>query len=126
GRDGGGAAAPAFREIAQAVLSELNVAPDLEGATTAAETEDIPEAPGVEDVDPVGDTAEATKPNSRGKETQRPKALVTDTKKQVAEFPKAKAQEPARKSPPDPGKKTEQPKGQIKNKSSTARMEYRT
>lgn len=126
GRDGGGAAAPAFREIAQAVLSELNIAPDLEGATTAVETEDIPEAPGVEDVDPVGDTAEATGPNSSGKETQRPKALVTDTKKQVAEFPKAKAQEPARKSPPDPGKKTEHPKGQIKNKSSTARMEYRT
>ena len=126
GRDGGGAAAPAFREIAQAVLSELNVAPDLKGATTAVETEDIPEAPGVEDVDPVDDTAESTEPNSRGKETQRPKALVPDTKKQVAEFPKAKAQEPARKSPPDPGKKTEPPKGQIKNKSSTARMEYRT
>ncbi len=126
GRDGGGAAAPAFREIAQAVLSELNVAPDLEGATTAGETEDIPEAPGVEDVDPVIDTAEADEPKPSEKETQRPKVLVPDTKKQVAETPKAKTPEPVRKVPIDPGKKTENPKGQIKNKSSTARMEYRT
>ena len=49
GRDGGGAAAPAFREIAQSVLPELRIRPDLDSSALVADTEDIPETPGIDD-----------------------------------------------------------------------------
>ncbi len=44
GRDGGQVAGPVFREIAQQILPELNVKPDLQ-MTQVADVEDIPEIP---------------------------------------------------------------------------------
>ena len=45
GRDGGQVAAPVFSKIAEAILPELNVNPDLPMEGQVAETEDIPEPP---------------------------------------------------------------------------------
>jgi cell division protein FtsI (penicillin-binding protein 3) len=45
GRDGGQVAAPVFSKIAEAILPELNVKPDLAQEGLVAETEDIPEPP---------------------------------------------------------------------------------
>ena len=45
GRDGGQVAAPVFREIAEQILPELNIKPDIFSESQVAETEEIPEAP---------------------------------------------------------------------------------
>ena len=45
GRDGGQVAAPVFREIAEQILPELNIRPDIFSESQVAETEEIPEAP---------------------------------------------------------------------------------
>ena len=45
GRDGGQVAAPVFSKIAEAILPELNVKPDLAIEGQVAQTEDIPEPP---------------------------------------------------------------------------------
>jgi membrane peptidoglycan carboxypeptidase len=43
-RDGGGVSAPIFKEIAQRVLKDMNVPPDLTGADQTNAADDIPEA----------------------------------------------------------------------------------
>ena len=132
GRDGGGAAAPAFREIAETILPELNIPRDLDSSSTVAETEDIPETPGV-----AGDSQPAIEiPQTGGPKlnndanVEHPKAALpkTDAGKKPAE--NTAAPTPQNKVNPKRGtekeKLTESPNKQIKNKSSTARMEYRT
>ena len=51
GRDGGQVAAPVFSKIAEAILPELNIRPDLNGDELIADTEEIPE-PSAEDIQP--------------------------------------------------------------------------
>ena len=51
GRDGGQVAAPVFSKIAQEILPELNVRPDLNGEELVAETGEIPE-PSADDIQP--------------------------------------------------------------------------
>lgn len=131
GRDGGGAAAPAFAEIAQKVLPELNVERDLESTSTVAEAEEIPETPGVEDGEAAIEFPQTGGPklNDDG-ETERPKAALpkTDIHRKPAEksadasrINKSKETGPKQKE-----KMTDSPNKQIKNKSSSVRMEYRT
>jgi membrane peptidoglycan carboxypeptidase len=80
GRDGGGSAAPAFREIAQTVLPELNVAPDMESSSTVAESDDIPENPGDLDLKvPAEATPHAGGPKLSGDDADRPKAALPKT-----------------------------------------------
>src|SRR5688500_7923772 len=134
GRDGGGAAAPAFREIAEAVLPELNIARDLDNTTTVAETEDIPETPGIGEGDgaaegpvfggpkvskdqPVAAWPKAVMPESRTG-TKPPDRLATPN-------PKNKTTETVPKRT-DPEKPVEPKKGQTKNKLSMARVEFKT
>ena len=138
GRDGGGAAAPAFREIAQAVLPELNVAPDLDSTATVAETEDIPETPGVESDDrELGAEsggprlneaeAEAGGPRLNEAEAKRPESLTPSTRKpRQPQQPQLKTTDPTRKGASEPEKRTEPPKGQTKNKARATRIEFRT
>lgn len=129
GRDGGGSAAPAFREIAETILPELNIARDLDTTSTVADAEDIPETPDAGDVDPVVTAPQAGGPKLSDVEADRPKAALPkiDGAKKPAEKPaippvnKAKDANAKQKE-----KVTESPNKQIKNKSSSARMEYRT
>ena len=127
GRDGGGAAAPAFREIAQSVLPILNVAPDLSGDGPVAETEEIPESPGVDETNRESREASASGPQKDDdRETERPKALTPERQKSSVETPRTKSNDLPRKAVVEPVKRTEQPKGQTKTKSRIARVEYRT
>ena len=127
GRDGGGAAAPAFREIAQSVLPILNVAPDLSGDGPVAETEEIPESPGVDETNRESREASASRPQKDDdRETERPKALTPERQKSSVETPRTKSNDLPRKAVVEPVKRTEQPKGQTKTKSRIARVEYRT
>ncbi|HEX6127071.1 MAG TPA: penicillin-binding protein 2 [Pyrinomonadaceae bacterium] len=127
GRDGGGAAAPAFREIAQTVLPELNVAPDLDTPALVADTEEIPEAPGVDDSEGGdGRKAEAGGPRLNERDVDRPKALTPERTKPTTETPKPKSTGLPREVGVEPVKRIEQPKGQTRNKSRAVRVEYRT
>lgn len=129
GRDGGGAAAPAFREIAQTVLAELKIAPDLDSTATVNETEEIPETPGVDEKPADAPKAEgpmadegsverekgampAKKPDARPEEKVDPRRLNERTKGAGSKRAEPKATEPK--------------KGQTKNKLAMARVEYRT
>ena len=128
GRDGGGAAAPAFREIAETILPELNISPDLDGATAVADTEDIPETPGVEETPPTNGDAQTggTKLEEDRPEAALPKAKP-DTKpseKLIAPNPKSKTDGTHKRG--DGDKSTEPRKGQTKNKLSMARVEFKT
>ena len=51
GRDGGQVAAPVFSKIAEAILPELKIRPDLSAEETVAEVDEIPEPP-ADDVPP--------------------------------------------------------------------------
>ncbi len=133
GRDGGGAAAPAFREIAQAVLSELNVPRDLDGSALVAETDDIPETPGIGETTERDQHSQTVEPKLNGREGEHPKALLPETstrtktvEKSAPSTQKNKAYEPGTKRGIDKEKLVEPRKGRLKNKSSTERVEFRT
>lgn len=130
GRDGGGSAAPAFKDIAEKILPELNVAPDLETKTAAAdEEEDIPETPGADSTNTT-DAPKAGGPRENVSGRVRPEAALpgengTDRRddKLVRPNPKSNTTDV---SPKERDKPTEPGKGQIKNKSSTGKVELRT
>ncbi|MEP7149806.1 MAG: penicillin-binding protein 2 [Acidobacteriota bacterium] len=130
GRDGGGAAAPAFREIAQTVLPELNVPRDLDGGSTVAEEEEIPEIPDAGDVNAATAVPQSGGPKIDDGAVERP--TVALPKAEGINRPKEKLAVPARvrkardANPKQKEKVPESPTKQIKNKSSSARMEYRT
>jgi cell division protein FtsI (penicillin-binding protein 3) len=133
GRDGGGAAAPAFREIAQTVLPELGVARDLDNTATVAETEDIPETPGIEEVAPSDDAPVAGGPKSDENDLdERPKAAMpslktrpSPTENTTTPNPKSRTTEaiPKRSGSEKP---TERRKAPMKNKLAMARVEFKT
>ena len=85
-RDGGGVAAPVFKEIAQQILQELKVAPDepVKGDTLIAQ--EIPESP---DTGVVEDKTEESRPAA---------AKPAESKPAASPKPKASA-EPARPKP---------------------------
>ena len=133
GRDGGGAAAPAFREIAESVLPELNIAPDLGDGNTVVETEDIPETPGVEDTETTLEAPATGGPKltQEAEPRERPKAVLPATKPQakpeekpVAPNPKGKTRSDPRRT--DDGKMNEPAKKQMRTKSAMARVELKT
>jgi cell division protein FtsI (penicillin-binding protein 3) len=129
GRDGGGSAAPAFREIAQTVLPELNIARDLESSSTVAETEEIPETPDAGDSNALTVIPQSVDPKLSEENAGRPKALLPKSGVDVKPIDKTAEPGPPNKikeaSPKQKEKVTEPPNRQIKNKS-LARMEYRT
>ncbi|HVF29797.1 MAG TPA: penicillin-binding transpeptidase domain-containing protein [Pyrinomonadaceae bacterium] len=130
GRDGGGAAAPAFREIAQSVLAEMKIEMDLDASSTMAETEeDIPETPGVEDAAVADDAPAGSGPREDGQD--RPDATTPRSRIEVKPSEKPAAGNP--KSKPDPTPKRgdadrppENKKSQQKNKLAIARVEFKT
>lgn len=132
GRDGGGAAAPAFREIAQTVLPELKIRPDLDSSALVADNEEIPETPGVEENPGTTDDAVTGGPKLTDNEREvRPEAALPKTRtevkpaeKLIAPNPKSKTTDTApRRSESD---KPPERKGQTKNKLAMARVEFKT
>jgi membrane peptidoglycan carboxypeptidase len=134
GRDGGGAAAPAFQEIAQTILPELKVARDIESNATVAEIEeDIPETPGADGADTLKQAPQTGGPKLNDGETgHHPKGAMP--KNESGKRPAEKTATPNSPKPVDtkPKRSIENEKvadpsnRQIKNKSSSARMDYRT
>lgn len=98
GRDGGQVAAPVFKEIAEQILPELNIKPDMFSETMVAEhdSEDYSEEP-LGDVfgsplstdENVDDAPVAPKPESKAKpEATLPKKVTIDAPKPKAEVKK--------------------------------------
>jgi cell division protein FtsI/penicillin-binding protein 2 len=131
GRDGGGSAAPAFREIAQSVLPKLNIAPDMDSTSTVADSVEIPEDPGDASLKvPMEASPQTGGPKLNGEGSERPKATLpkTDTNRKPTERVAVpgqinKEREP---NPKQRERVTEPPNKPIRNKSSAARMEYKT
>ncbi len=133
GRDGGGSAAPAFHEIAQTVLPELNVAKDIESSETVAEAEDIPETPEADGAEVLGQAPQAGGPKLTGGETEHSKGAMPKIETVDKPAEKIARPSPAKPVADKPKRSIEKEKvaepsnKQIKNKSSSsARMEYRT
>jgi cell division protein FtsI/penicillin-binding protein 2 len=114
GRNGGQVAAPVFRRIAEEILPELNVKPDLGIETLVAETEDIPEAPpgGIFLEPEIGQPADIVKEESARldspKTNEKPKAARVETKVTTGES------KPEKKADAKPQKKGETGDGQKK------------
>ena len=128
-RDGGGSAAPAFHEIAQTVLPELNIARDIESTSTVAESEDIPETPGADGADTLKEAPQTGGPKLSDGEVEHPKAAMPKNESGKKPAEKVTTSKPIEEKPKRSTEKkvTEPSNRQIKNKSSTsARMEYRT
>ena len=97
GRDGGQVAAPVFREIAEQILPELNVKPDLFSETMVAEndSEDYSEEP-LGDVfgsplstdEVVEDAPVAPKPDAKAKTEATPRKVIVASPKPKAETKK--------------------------------------
>ena len=133
GRDGGGAAAPAFREIAQSVLPELKIAPDLVDTTIVAESEDLPETPGIGEAESTIENPSTGGPRlSENESSERPKAVIPEKKNDLKPPNKLATPNPKNKTT-DAGPKRTEPerpaeprKEKTKNKLSMARVEFKT
>jgi cell division protein FtsI (penicillin-binding protein 3) len=130
GRDGGGAAAPAFREIAQAILSELKIDSDASIGDTSADTDEIPESPGIDEAESAGESVGGGPKADENERIDRPEAAMpkaaadtTPAKPRVTPTPHGK-KPPASKRNSE--KSPEPRKGQTKDKLSLARVEYKT
>jgi cell division protein FtsI (penicillin-binding protein 3) len=135
-RDGGGVSAPVFREIAEQILPELNVPHDMELVAKNEQVEDIPETIGNGDA-PVqpeekseGKTKEAKKDEPKSDKTIDKESKIEATAKKtekstITEKPKTPENEIKTKTVQKPPSDLN-PKGQIKNKSSTEKTKQKT
>ena len=130
GRDGGQVSAPVFREIAEAILPELNVAPDngikqevLTAREIPAEVENEPTSAPIDDAE----KAESHKEIKKTTKSENLRAIDKEIKT---------SQETKKESKPPGEEKTlnkrvaiinaEKPKGEMKNKSSADKTKQKT
>jgi hypothetical protein len=133
-RDGGQVSAPVFREIAEAILPELNVTPDagieqkvLTAQEIPAEVESEPTAAPTDDSEKVELPKEIKKKQIKTAKIEDLKSITKETKI---------IRETKKESKPPSEEKTlvrktavinaEKPKGDKKNKSSTERSKQKT
>jgi len=133
-RDGGQVSAPVFREIAEAILPELNVAPDagieqkvLTAQEIPAEVESEPTAAPTDDSEKVELPKEIKKKQTKTAKIEDLKSITKETKI---------IKETKKENKPPSEEKTlvrktavinaEKPKGDKKNKSSTERSKQKT
>lgn len=106
GRDGGHAAAPAFKEIAEGVLPELGVMPQGYSETAVAENEEVPE----ESVGNGAELNEAEEPGVVEQPAKTEKPASVEKKPAANEAPKKEAAEPAKKTKDTPAKEKQKDK----------------
>ena len=146
-RDGGQVSAPVFREIAEAILPEMNVAPDANFPSDVLTAQNAPEEKSektdtteTEVADAIAHDAKpqtiepeeavSVKTDKKSNESEKPKAAKKEVKSETAkEAKKEKESLSAEKSPAK--QKTailnqDKPKGEAKNKSSTERAKQKT
>ncbi len=132
GRDGGGAAAPAFRELAQAVLPQLGIAPDLESSNIVADSEEIPETPANDSADEVIET-----PRTGGAradvESNEKKAVIPkiETEKETEDRlaptnPKSRSERPNQREGKEKDKSAEPGQGKARSRPTRERVEFKT
>src|SRR5688500_5100387 len=81
GRNGGQVSAPVFKEVAQSVLPELKIVPDLVDTTIVADSEDIPETPGIGETGSGIENPTGGGPKlSENESSERPKAVIPEKK----------------------------------------------
>ncbi len=126
-RDGGQVSAPVFRQIAEQVLPELNVAPDgsVEQETLTAQTDDVPselepapeEAPAMSEPEKIAETASAKKNG---------KTALTEKSKEPKNEPKPANEEkiPLKRKTADVT--AEKPKAAVKSKSPGEKSKQKT
>ncbi len=107
-RDGGMVSAPVFREIAQQILTEMNVAPDSQIKPETLVAKDIPEAPSKQIKDkPAKETTDKksadTKADAKTETNAKPKTTQPPAGKDKQDKPVKKTNE---KKFPDSGKLT--------------------
>jgi len=133
-RDGGQVSAPVFREIAEAILPELNVAPDagieqkvLTAQEIPAEVESEPTAAPTDDSEKVELPKEIKKKQIKTAKIEDLKSITKETK--IIKETKKESKPPSEEK--TSVRKTavinaEKPKGDKKNKSSTERSKQKT
>ena len=129
-RDGGQVSAPVFREIAEAILPELNVAPDggieqevLTAQNIPAEIENEPTSAPIDDAENADSPKEIKK--AAKIENSRPDGKQVKTSKETKKENKSPGEEKTlNKSAAIVN--TEKPRGEGKNKSSTERSRQKT
>jgi cell division protein FtsI (penicillin-binding protein 3) len=101
GRNGGDVAAPAFREIVDTVLPEMNVAPDTPGIVLDDAEELIAESVGNGETDGqaslIADDREAEQPRTENLERPKEKSPVPTKKPEVVSSAKPKAADEKKK-----------------------------
>lgn len=137
-RDGGQVSAPVFREIAEAILPEMNIVPDGQIVKQELTAEAIPEEAEPADVNmPLADeedsedkteakkAIEKTVKTEKTKEPANVKAAEKETKRDSKKEEKSDADKKPAK-PKETGTKSEKPKADLKNKSSTDKAKKKT
>jgi len=129
-RDGGQVSAPVFREIAEAILPELNVAPDngvkqevLTAQNIPAEVENEPTSA------PIDETEKADSPKEIKKAAQNENSKPTVKEIKISKETKKENKSPGEEKTLNKRAAiitTEKPKGEGKNKSSTERSRQKT
>ncbi len=136
-RDGGQVSAPVFREIAEQILPEMNIVPDGQIVKQDLTPETIPEEVEPSDVKmPTDDANEEVKTETKKavektiktekiKETANVKTVEKETKKDSKKEEKPDANKKAAKLR-ETETKSEKPKADLKNKSSTDKVKKKT
>jgi cell division protein FtsI/penicillin-binding protein 2 len=126
-RDGGQVSAPVFREIAEGILPELNIAPDMSVGQDKSTAQEIPAE--VENAPTSAPKDEADKPEKTESPKNDKKAANPDKTKPIVKEAKKETKPPgeeklSNKKPVAINK--EKPKGDAKNKSSTVKVKLKT
>jgi membrane peptidoglycan carboxypeptidase len=90
-RDGGTVSAPVFRDIAQTLLTAMNVPHDLPPSNTAAIVDEVPEINAGETPTVSGPPEDTEKTVGNGAETKGPKKNTSPAKKESGKTPTGKA-----------------------------------
>ncbi|MGH9819482.1 MAG: penicillin-binding transpeptidase domain-containing protein, partial [Pyrinomonadaceae bacterium] len=126
-RDGGMVSAPVFKQIAEAILPELNVAQDGTVQPEDFMAADIPETPGdpAELKKTLSDVPDEAKDKNSSKPAKNAKAdgEITDRLKEV---PVKKTKDPDRRPGTDKTPAAANPKSSLKNRSSTEKAKQKT
>jgi cell division protein FtsI/penicillin-binding protein 2 len=153
-RDGGQVSAPVFREIAEGILPEMNVVPDGQIIQDNLTAENIPSEIEIDAEMPQSENSEAEENNAEPKNSVEPtikngvekvvksekkndvEKVIKKENKDISKVEKEIKKEPKKESSPNDDKKspkpkaadvkTEKPKADLKNKSSTEKAKKKT
>lgn len=127
-RDGGMVSAPVFKQIAEAILPELNVAQDGTVQQENLTAEEIPETPGdpAELKKTLSDVPDDTKDKDSSSKPAKNVKPDVETTDRVKEIPAKKTSPSDKRLDKDKKSAGESPKGNLKNRSSSEKAKQKT